>query len=73
VGGLATLALAALLFGGPLGVLVAILLLLVIVDVLLPMPAETWAEADGHFRRLLRERRRARRLRRLRGRPEERL
>jgi hypothetical protein len=57
---------AAIALRGSVGVLLAILALMLILDSLIPMPGATWSEADDRFSRLVRERSRARRRRRLR-------
>ena len=59
--------------GGGAAVLVAIVILMLVADAVIPMPGRTWSEADDRFRRLVAERRRVRRLRRLRGLAPERL
>lgn len=61
----AALAVGAVVFRGSVGVLLAIFLLLLIADALVPMPVGTMADADEHFARLVRQRRHARWLRRL--------
>src|SRR4051812_28895581 len=73
--GAACLALAAtaVLVGGTAAVLIAIFTVMVVLDTVIPVPGVGRTEADEHFRRLLRERGRARRLRRLRGLGPERL
>jgi hypothetical protein len=53
------------------GGLLLIAALLVAVDAVVPMPGVTYAEAEDHFGRLVRARRRARVWRRLRGRAPE--
>lgn len=63
----------AVLWRGSIGVLLAIMALLVVLDSVLPVPRLPWAEADDRFGRLCRERRHARRMRRLRGLGPERL
>jgi len=63
----------AVLFRGSIGVLLAIMALLLVLDSVIPVPRLPWAEADDRFGRLLRERRHARRMRRLRGLAPERL
>jgi hypothetical protein len=70
---LAAVAVAAVVFAGPLGVLGAVMLVLVACDALLPMPGDTRSEADDHFRRLVRERRREQRRARLRLSADNRL
>ena len=62
-----TLIVAAVAVRGPLGGLLGIAALLVILDAVIPMPGVTWSEADDRFTQLLRDRRRARLWRRLRG------
>ncbi|HYM58418.1 MAG TPA: hypothetical protein VES79_10710 [Solirubrobacteraceae bacterium] len=69
----AALAGAAVIVGGSAGALLAILILMVILDAAIPLPGATWHVADDRFRRLVRQRRRARGLRRLRGLGPERL
>src|SRR4051812_50156878 len=49
------------------GGLLAVVALLVALDAVVPMPGVTWPEAEDHFGRLVRARRRARVWRRLRG------
>ena len=49
------------------GVLLAIMALLVLLDAAVPVPGERWAHAEDRFRRLVRSRRAADRMRRLRG------
>jgi hypothetical protein len=58
---------------GDAGVLLGIFALMLFLDAVVPMPGTTWSEADERFWRLVRERRRARSLRRLRGLQPERL
>jgi hypothetical protein len=53
------------------GGLLAVVALLVAVDAVVPMPGVTYAEAEDHFGRLVRARRRARVWRRLRGRAPD--
>lgn len=57
----------AILFRGSIGVLLAIFALMVVLDSVIPVPRPPWAEADDRFGRLVRARRHARRMRRLRG------
>jgi hypothetical protein len=63
----AALAVAAALIGGSGGALLAILVLMLVLDAAIPLPGAGWSAADDRFRRLVRQRRRARGLRRLRG------
>jgi hypothetical protein len=58
---------AAVVLGGSGGGLLLIVALLVTIDAAVPMPGVTWPEAEDHFGRLVRARRRARLWRRLRG------
>jgi hypothetical protein len=58
---------AGVVLGGSGGELLLVLALLVTVDAVVPMPGVTWPEAEDHFGRLVRARRRARLWRRLRG------
>lgn len=67
------LAVVALVAGGSVGVLVAILLLLFVLDAIIPVPAAPTAQADERFRHQVRQRRRAARRRRARGLAPERL
>jgi hypothetical protein len=69
----AALLAAAVVVGGDLGGLLAVFVLIVVVDALLPMPGARWTDADDHFRRQVRRVRRERRARRLRGLAPERL
>ena len=62
-----TLIVTAVAVRGPVGGLLGIAALLVILDAVIPMPGTTWSEADDRFTQLLRDRRRARLWRRLRG------
>jgi hypothetical protein len=55
------------------GVLLAIFGLLVLVDSVIPVPGESWTNADDRFRQTVRRRRTAGRIRRLRGRAQEQL
>jgi hypothetical protein len=64
---------AAVVARGDIGVLLGIFTLMLILDVVIPMPGATWSEADERFWRLVHERGRTRWLRRLRGLPPERL
>jgi hypothetical protein len=64
---------AAVALRGSVGALLAILASLVLLDCVVPMPGGTRSEAGDHFRRLVRDRRRAALLRRLRRLPPERL
>jgi hypothetical protein len=70
---LAALVAAAIALHGSLGVLIAIMALLVLIDAALPVPGEPWMEADERFRQAVSRGRRARRMRRLRGLGPERL
>jgi hypothetical protein len=70
---LALLVAAAIALHGSLGVLIAIMALLVLIDAALPVPGEPWMEADERFRQAVSRGRRARRMRRLRGLGPERL
>jgi hypothetical protein len=68
LGMLLALVAAAVALRGSVGVLLAILASIVLLDCVVPMPGGTRSEADDHFRRLVRDRRHAalaRRLRRL--------
>jgi hypothetical protein len=67
------LAVVALVAGGSVGVLVAIMLMLFVLDAVIPVPATPSAQADERFRRLVRLRRQAVRRRRARGLAPERL
>jgi hypothetical protein len=58
---------------GSAGVLFAVFALIMVIDAVVPMPGATWSEADDRFWRLVRERRHAHRMRRLRGLAPERL
>jgi hypothetical protein len=64
---------AAIAVRGSVGGLLGIVALFVLVDAFVPMPGVTWSEADDRFTRLVRERRRARLRRRLRGSAPQRL
>jgi hypothetical protein len=72
VAGAALLA-AAVVLGGLGGVLLGIFGVIVMLDAVIPMPGMTRSEADDRFRRLVGQRRHARRMRRLRGLEPERL
>jgi hypothetical protein len=63
----------AIVFRGSIGVLLAIMALMLVMDSMIPVPHPPWAEADDRFGRLVRERRHARRMRRLRGLAPEQL
>ena len=67
----AALLVAAVVLGGPGGVLLGLTAGVLALDALIPMPGTTVGEADDRFWRLVRRRARARRWRRLRGRPAE--
>jgi hypothetical protein len=67
LGGCLALAGAAAALRGLGGVLLGIAAVLVLLDAVVPMPAGTRSQADDRFRRLVRQRRRARRMARLRG------
>ena len=69
----AALIAAAAVVGGLPAVLLAFLAVLLILDSMIPLPGRPWSEADERFRRLVRRRRDAGLLRRLRGRTGERL
>jgi hypothetical protein len=69
----AALAGLAVVLGGLGAVLLVFFALMLVLDAVLPMPGATWSEADDHFWRLVRERRREDRLRRLRRLAPERL
>jgi hypothetical protein len=71
--GCAALAIAAGALRGTLGVLLGIVATLLLLDAVVPMPAGTRSHADDRFRALVRRRRRARRIARLRRRAPERL
>jgi hypothetical protein len=64
---------AGVVIGGGAAVLSAIAILMLVADAVIPMPGRTWSEADDRFRSQVAERRRVRRLRRLRGLAPERL
>lgn len=53
------LAVAAVVVGGSVGVLLAIADLIVIIDSVIPLPGATWSAADDRFARLVRQRRHA--------------
>ena len=63
----------AVAFAGSIGVFLAIMALLLVLDSVLPVPRPPWAAADDRFGRAVRERRHAHRMRRLRGRAPEQL
>src|SRR3954452_18045031 len=63
----------AVVVGGGLAVLLAILALMLVVDAALPIPGRARSEADDRFCRLVRARHAAAQARRLRGGPPERL
>lgn len=69
--GCVALLLAAVIVRGTLGVLAGIVAMLLALDAVVPMPAGTRSQADDRFRALVRRRRRARRMARLRGREPE--
>jgi len=69
----AAVAVAGVLVGGAGAVLLLILAGMLLVDAAIPVPGTTWSEADDQVRRVVRERAQARRTRRLRGLPPERL
>jgi hypothetical protein len=73
VSGAAALMAAAGLLRGTGGVLLGIVATLLLLDAMLPMPAGTRSQADDRFRALVRRRRRAHRMARLRGRAPDRL
>jgi hypothetical protein len=64
---------AALVARGTFGVLLGLFAVMLVVDALVPVPGVRHSEADERFGRLVRQRRRAQRARRLRGREPERL
>jgi hypothetical protein len=64
---LAVFVVAAIALHDSIGVLLAIMALLVLVDAALPVPGEPWMVADDRFLQAVRKRRNARRIRRLRG------
>jgi hypothetical protein len=70
---LLALAVGAVLLLDSVGVALAIFLAMAIADTLIPLPGAGWSHADDRFNRLAARRRRAHRLRRLRGLPPERL
>lgn len=59
------LAVASVVVGGSVGVLLAIADLIVIIDSVIPLPGASWSAADDRFARLVRQRRHAGRPRRL--------
>jgi PAS domain-containing protein len=67
------LAAVSVLLGGLAAVLLGFLAAMLLIDALLPVPGASWTEADDRFWRLVRERRHAERLRRLRRSAPERL
>jgi hypothetical protein len=69
----AAVAVAGVAVRGTLGMLLGIVAMLVLLDALVPMPPGTRSQADDRFRALVRERRRASRMQRVRRRPPERL
>jgi hypothetical protein len=69
----AALAIAAVAVRGTLGALLGIVALLLLLDAVVPMPAGTRSQADDRFRAVVRRRRRASRMRRVRRRAPERL
>ncbi len=69
----AAIAVAAVLLGGGLAVLLGLLAALLALDALIPMPGRTMAEAEDRFQDELRRRRREELRRRLRGLAPERL
>jgi hypothetical protein len=71
--GCAALAIAAGALRGTLGVLLGIVATLLLLDAVVPMPPGTRSQADDRFRALVRRRRRASRMRRLRRRSPDRL
>ncbi len=71
VSGAAALMAAAGLLRGTGGVLLGIVAALLLLDAVVPMPAGTRSQADDRFRALVRRRRRARRMARLRGRTPD--
>jgi hypothetical protein len=71
--GCAALAVAGVAVRGTLGMLLGIVAVLVLLDAVVPMPPGTRSQADDRFRALVRRRRRASRMRRVRRRPSERL
>jgi hypothetical protein len=70
---LALFVVAAIVLRDSVGVLLAIMAMLVLVDAAIPVPGEPWMQADDRFRQLVRRRRAACRMRRLRGQGPERL
>jgi hypothetical protein len=73
IAALLALAVAAVVLLDAVGIVLAIFLGMVIADSLIPLPGAGWSQADARFNRLAARRRRAQRLRRLRGLPPERL
>jgi hypothetical protein len=73
LGMLLALVVAAVALRGSVGALLAIVASLVLLDCIVPMPGGTRSQADDHFRRLVRDRRHAAMLRRVRRLPPERL
>jgi hypothetical protein len=71
LGGCLALAVAAVALRGLGGVLLGIVAALLLLDAIVPMPAGTRSQADDRFRALVRRRRRARRMARLRGRAPD--
>jgi hypothetical protein len=69
--GCAALLAAAVAVRGTPGVLLGIVATLLLLDAVLPMPMGTRSQADDRFRALVRRRRRARRMARLRGRAPD--
>jgi hypothetical protein len=63
----------AVAFRGSIGVLLAVMALMLVLDSVIPVPRPPWAAADDRFGRAVRERRHAHRMRRLRGRSPEQL
>jgi hypothetical protein len=63
----------AVVVGGGVGALLGVLTFMLVIDALVPIPGVTRTEADARFARLVRERRHAERMRRLRRLPAERL
>jgi len=70
---LAALLAGAVVLHDSLSVLLAIMALLVLIDALIPVGGQKWVQADERFKQLVRGRRNARRVRRLRGLAPERL
>jgi hypothetical protein len=67
----AALAVAAVALRGLIGVLLGIVTMLLLLDAVVPMPPGTRSQADDRFRALVRRRRRARRMDRMRGRAPQ--